>query len=165
MNIEKNKIQTLVDRHSKPTYDIIDDNQNFETLVSGDLGFLIDVLTFKANQSTVLGLISRDTENVVNRWTELIIYDDDFFHCFYAYKGQESKVLNSKAEEVGYAILEFDKLTKAITEQFKLANTIKWDDVMDGKKSKSDYWDLLDEAMNYKTGHQRLPLKYLFVKH
>ena len=163
--MDKKKIQTLVDWYSKPTYDVISIREDgFETLVSGDLGALIDILIFKTNQAHETGIISRDTQNVIDRWVELFIYDSPV-RCFYAYQGQEKMVLNRKAERVGYAIIEFDKVTKTISEQFKLANTIEWSDVMNGNESKSDYWDLLDEALNYKTLKQQLPLKYIFVKH
>ena len=149
-------------------FDTIETRYGLKRVECGQLDLIVDILQFKLDDLECEKVISRDVYNVFHWWIDHSLNRD---HGLY-YTYNPCWDLNELSSQVAYVFNNLTTIAKNIQTELNLANTVNWDrdintdlELVDESKQKCEYWDNLENCYNYRILRQRVPLKYLFVKH
>lgn len=145
-------------------FNTIENHDGLQLVECHQLDLVVDVLGFKLNDLECKKTISRDVYNVFHWWIDHGLNRDH--RLYYVYNPCWD--LNELSSQVAYVFNNLSTIAKNVQTELDLVNTVNWDrDVKEDPfgKAKCEYWENLESCFNYRVYKQRVPLKYLFVKH
>ncbi len=164
---QERESKNRLDKYLKPSYSVVEevkDHQlDFVKVRSRDLYFLINTIDLKLEYEFSRGYSNINTYFAFDVFFNSYIKDDEH-GLYYGRKANIQEVLNSKADQVAWLLKNFTDVNDEVTTQLQKGGFNFYDNVANGKQTRSEYDNLMKRAFETTINDMEVPLKFLFVK-